>query len=230
MATADGQVAIDDLAIGDSVLAYDEATGVTGSYTVTAVLAHLDPTIVHLTIDGEPIETTPEHPFFVENKGWTPAGYLMLGDQVRQAGGMSGVVQRVAVERRSQPMYNLTVAVAHTFFVGEGQWLVHNTCSLGGRYKDLLPANGSEIHHMPADSISPLSTRDGPAIRMDPADHRLTASWGNSRLAQAYRAAQKGLIDLGRFDDAIQMDIDDVVGKFGNKYDTHILQMIDSLK
>ena len=24
-------------------------------------------------------------------------------------------------------MYNLTVAEAHTFFVGDGQWLVHNT-------------------------------------------------------------------------------------------------------
>ena len=123
-------MAIDDLAIGDSVLAYDEATGVTGSYTVTAVLAHLDPTIVHLTIDSEPIETTPEHPFFVENKGWTPAGYLMLGDQVRQADGSSGVVQGVVVERRSQPMYNLTVTIAHTFFVGAGEWLVHNTCKI----------------------------------------------------------------------------------------------------
>jgi hypothetical protein len=29
---------------------------------------------------------------------------------------------------RTQPMYNLTVAQAHTFFVGDGQWLVHN-CS-----------------------------------------------------------------------------------------------------
>lgn len=25
-------------------------------------------------------------------------------------------------------MYNFTVATAHTFFVGDGQWLVHNTC------------------------------------------------------------------------------------------------------
>ena len=25
-------------------------------------------------------------------------------------------------------MYNLTVAEAHTFFVGDGQWLVHNAC------------------------------------------------------------------------------------------------------
>ena len=27
-------------------------------------------------------------------------------------------------------MYNLTVDTAHTFFVGDGQWLVHNTCPL----------------------------------------------------------------------------------------------------
>jgi hypothetical protein len=25
-------------------------------------------------------------------------------------------------------MYNLSVATAHTFFVGEGRWLVHNSC------------------------------------------------------------------------------------------------------
>jgi hypothetical protein len=26
-------------------------------------------------------------------------------------------------------MYNLTVAEAHTYFVGDGEWLVHNACS-----------------------------------------------------------------------------------------------------
>jgi hypothetical protein len=29
-------------------------------------------------------------------------------------------------------MYNLTVDTAHTFFVGEGQWLVHNACGPKG--------------------------------------------------------------------------------------------------
>jgi hypothetical protein len=28
-------------------------------------------------------------------------------------------------------MYNLTVDEAHTFFVGDGQWLVHNVCIMG---------------------------------------------------------------------------------------------------
>jgi hypothetical protein len=35
-------------------------------------------------------------------------------------------VHSIEVVQRSQPMYNLTVAVAHTFFVGDEQWLVHN--------------------------------------------------------------------------------------------------------
>jgi hypothetical protein len=45
-------------------------------------------------------------------------------------------------------MYNLTVDQAHTFFVGEGRWLVHN-CStklnraLGGVAKD-----GLQAHHL----------------------------------------------------------------------------------
>jgi hypothetical protein len=33
---------------------------------------------------------------------------------------------------KAQKMYNLTVDEAHTFFVGDGQWLVHNICMRGG--------------------------------------------------------------------------------------------------
>ena len=29
-------------------------------------------------------------------------------------------------------MYNFTVDIAHTYFVGEGQWLVHNACPVIG--------------------------------------------------------------------------------------------------
>lgn len=36
------------------------------------------------------------------------------------------MVQAVEVAPVQQRMYNLTVAEAHTFFVGEQQWLVHN--------------------------------------------------------------------------------------------------------
>jgi hypothetical protein len=99
----------------------------------------------------------------------------------------------------------------------------------GGRYRDLSVDPTEERHHMPADSISPLSRDDGPAIRMKRTDHRQTASWGNSLAARAWRALQRLLIQQGRWDDAVQMDIDDVRGKFGSQYDQNILDMIDSL-
>jgi len=82
---------------------------------------------------------------------------------------------------------------------------------------------------MPADSISPLARADGPAIEMDRIDHYQTASWGRSTAAQEYRTAQQDLINQGCFDDAVQMDINDVTGKFPGKYDDAILGMIDYL-
>jgi hypothetical protein len=56
-----------------------EALESTGTYTVTAVGAHLDPAVVELTIDGERIETTPEHPFYITEEQWEEAGDLCIG-------------------------------------------------------------------------------------------------------------------------------------------------------
>lgn len=64
---------------------------------------------------------------------------------------------------------------------------------------------------------------------MEKADHQLTSSWGNSAASQAWRAQQKALIEAGRFDDAILMDIADIQRLFESKYDDAILQLIDSL-
>jgi hypothetical protein len=45
---------------------------------------------------------------------------------VRQADGEYGAVLGVEFINTVQRMYNLTVASAHTFFVGRQSWLVHN--------------------------------------------------------------------------------------------------------
>ena len=95
----------------------------------------------------------------------------------------------------------------------------------GGAYKDVRTA-GREAHHMPAKSVSHLGEREGPAISMTPEDHRLTASWGNSKAAQDYRKEQQRLVDEGRFREAQQQDIDDVRKIAGDKYDREISQMI----
>ena len=103
----------------------------------------------------------------------------------------------------------------------------------GGSYaevKKISDGNIHEIHHTPADSVTKFDYTDGPAIRMDKMDHRQTASWGNSREARQYRETQKKLVSEGKIRDAIQMDIDDIVSKFGDKYDESIKQMLEYCK
>ena len=70
VSTAQGLKPIGELKVGDEVLAYNEQTDTTGTYTIAAVLVHPDPIIITLLVDGKWIETTPEHPFYTEEKGW----------------------------------------------------------------------------------------------------------------------------------------------------------------
>ena len=96
--------------------------------------------------------------------------------------------------------------------------------SLDWGWKDTPP---HEKHHMPSNASSHLETGDGPCIAMEYEDHVQTASWGNSRDARAYAAVQKELIEQGKFKEAMQMDIDDIHSKFGDKYDVAIAQMLE---
>ena len=129
--TEDGNKAISEVEEGEYVLAYNEETGETGYYEVTDVWAHDDPVIVYLVIDGELVETTPEHPFYTEEGEWIPAGELEIGDEIVSSDGDTGTVESVEFIAENQTMYNFTVDEAHTYFVGEGEWLVHNSCPIG---------------------------------------------------------------------------------------------------
>jgi hypothetical protein len=95
----------------------------------------------------------------------------------------------------------------------------------GGAYKD-ISADGGQVHHMPAKSVSSFSENESPAIRMETRDHMQTASWGKRKTAMEYRNEQERLIKNGMFREAQQMDIDDIHQKFGNKYDDAIEQML----
>jgi hypothetical protein len=82
------------------VWAYNEATGTTGLYTVTAVLVHDDPVEVRLRVGGEQITTTPEHPFFTLERGWVAAGDLWRGAHIRRADGSFALLWDLAVDAR----------------------------------------------------------------------------------------------------------------------------------
>jgi len=104
----------------------------------------------------------------------------------------------------------------------------------GPHRKTSKPVNdGKDSHHCPAkDSYkhTSLSKDDGPAIKMDPADHRRTASNGATPGSDAYRAKQKALIDQGKFSEAMEMDVKDIKEKFPGKYDHCLDQMLEYAK
>jgi RHS repeat-associated protein len=127
VSTPHGDIPIAEIDIGDTVLAYNELTGTIGEYEVTHTISHTDEVIIHLYISGELIETTPEHPFYTGDGEWIDAEDLEVGEEILSLVGDYGIVEKVVViEDANRPMYNLTVAEAHTFFVGDGDWLVHN--------------------------------------------------------------------------------------------------------
>jgi Pretoxin HINT domain/Deoxyribonuclease NucA/NucB len=132
------------------------------SHPVTDTIHHTDKTIVHLTIDGEELTTTLEHPFYVEGKGWVKAKDLQVGDDVRNAKGGTGEVEKVTTEQTTQEMYNLTVDEAHTFYVGHGQWLVHNTtvCPKIEIPKSRYPETAQHIEDAQAAGHSKILTID----------------------------------------------------------------------
>ncbi|WP_240030938.1 VENN motif pre-toxin domain-containing protein, partial [Neisseria lactamica] len=102
----------------------------------------------------------------------------------------------------------------------------------GGAHSETKkPTNdGLDSHHCPAKDCykgAPISSEQGPAIKMDPKDHRLTESYGRSPYAIQYRAKQKELLEQGKLKEAIEMDVRDIRSKFGSKYDKAIEEMLE---
>jgi hypothetical protein len=175
VSTSKGLVPIEDIVIGDYVLAYDETSGEVGYYPVTQLWEHVDTTIVTVTINGEEVETTPWHPFYTD-LGWQEAEDLTIGSRVLTAAGSYGVVEVLEVEPRPQVMYDLTVDVVHTYFVGEGQWLVHNC---GGNPAWITPGS------LPADEetalLATLNHIDNGTVPTDATSVRWGISFRNDK-------------------------------------------------
>ena len=147
--TEEGDKAIEEIEVGDRVLAYEATTGRFAYKEVVDVIAHDGVTeLAHVTvgrkanadkaadgetIDGETvitetIDSTTNHPYFVVGYGYVDAGNLIEGDVVLLANGEEAKVEKVEVEFLTEPVtvYNFEVKDWHCYFVGEAGVLVHN--------------------------------------------------------------------------------------------------------
>ena len=139
--TDSGLVCIEDIEVGDKVWAYNPETGETELKEVLNVWVKETDEILHVsTSDGETIDTTTNHPFYVEEKGWVAAGDLVVGDTLVTVDGDEVEITDFQLEKLAEPIsvYNLEIVDFHTYFVGEYGVLVHNYA-----YDDYLPLSNN---------------------------------------------------------------------------------------
>jgi hypothetical protein len=130
---------IEQVEVGDEVLATDPETGETGGRTVVATIAGQGrKDLVELTIDTDgptgdetgTVIATAAHPVWVPGQDrWLDTSDLRPGDELRTRDNTQVTVQATESDSRYQTVHNLTIAGIHTYYVlaGNTPVLVHNS-------------------------------------------------------------------------------------------------------
>jgi hypothetical protein len=134
-------VPIEDVQLGEQVLATNPETGQTNPETVVAtIVGHGDKTLVDITIhtddgDGDgsaTVTATDGHPFWAANRGpdgrWINAADLQPDDLLLAPDGSRVRVHAIAVYGAVATVHNLTITNHHTYYIttADADLLVHN--------------------------------------------------------------------------------------------------------
>lgn len=220
---------IEDVRVGDLVLAKDEETG----QLVPKRVSRLFPNVAnHLrvltlrTADGkrQVIKTTNEHPFYVKAHGWVEAQHLAAGAQLVQSNQQLATL----VESRFEPhpegveVYNFEVEDAHNYYVASAETsrdgpafagiLTHNECThvdkLGNHFRKV----GDSL--VPSGTSGKIKKLDGMLAETEVAEiQAISNKFGTTIDIGGKRAAGIGRhidtdLPIGHTDDIHRSDID----------------------
>ncbi|MFJ6207364.1 polymorphic toxin-type HINT domain-containing protein [Lysinibacillus sp. NPDC092081] len=151
--TDEGEKNIEDIEVGDMVLAKDENNpeGELAYKKVTNLYRNQRDDIIKLYVEEQIIETTDNHPFWVEGKGWVYADELQIGDKLQKADGSNLTIDKVEFVKLDEPVtvYNFTVEDYHTYYVTDiGVWVHNTSCASVRRTKHILYGDKSGGGHL----------------------------------------------------------------------------------
>ena len=129
---------IEEIKAGDKVYSFDEDSKVVSENTVEEVFIRETTELVNINIGLETIRSTPDHPFYVPQKGFTNAVELKAGDILLSINGDYVIIEKIQHEVLETPItvYNFRVSNDHTYFVGSQSFGVHNA---GAGYNSSTP-------------------------------------------------------------------------------------------
>ncbi|MFE3314269.1 polymorphic toxin-type HINT domain-containing protein [Embleya sp. NPDC059213] len=168
---------IEEIKLGDAVLATDPETGETTAKTVTALITSENlKNLTQIRIDDDepgtenaPITATGHHPFWTADTAqWTRIDQLSPGDHLATAEGNTLRIAATHSWQQIQRVHNLTVADTHTYYVvtGTSSALVHNSgpcphVNLDGVPEDLRSDAAKVITSMDKDGSLPPGVKRG---------------------------------------------------------------------
>ncbi|GAA2207343.1 hypothetical protein GCM10009850_028010 [Nonomuraea monospora] len=160
---------IEDVRVGDQVVATDPETGRTEPQPVTALITgEGDKHLVKITVDlgsggTADVTATDGHPFWVPRLDrWVDAGDLEPGMWLRTSAGTYVQIEAVAAWTAEQRVHNLTVADLHTYYVltGATPVLVHNTNPCRPDQASLLFPGPNAVEPVNLSTFGEMSARE----------------------------------------------------------------------
>jgi hypothetical protein len=122
-----GDVAIEQMRVGDLVLAQDVETGELAFKPVLDTTVRPPVEILRVEHEGGSLRTTGGHPFWVSGEGWVHARRLQSGMELHTTNGTVRISR--VLSDGEEPAYNLIVADFANYFVGEARILSHDNSS-----------------------------------------------------------------------------------------------------
>jgi RHS repeat-associated protein len=119
---------IEQVQPGDMVMAGDPENDIVRPEPVEVVIVgHGLKHLYDIQVDGDVIEATYNHPFWViETQSFVWAQNLVPGQHVLLADGRAPPITAISHHDEITTVYNLSIESIHTFFVGSASVLVHN--------------------------------------------------------------------------------------------------------
>jgi hypothetical protein len=125
--TETGLKPIEEVRVGDRVLAQDIATGELTLKPVVATTERPPEKTVEVQIGGQTLRCTGGHPFWVAGRGWQKARLLEAGQGIHGVEGATNVGK--VTEAPPAATYNFEVADFNNYFVGPDKLLTHDVTS-----------------------------------------------------------------------------------------------------
>jgi hypothetical protein len=153
--------------------------------------------LLNLHVGGQVIQTTAEHPFWVQGKGWTSTKDLKPGDLLRSHDGKWMPVEEVFDTGVEAPVYNLRIADYHTYFVASRQWgfsvWAHNASGI---------CHGNSLSSRRVTTLYKLVDATGRVLKWgissNPAKRYTRASMSGKLLVPVFKGSRKKMAALER--------------------------------